>query len=44
VSGWTVTDPLIFFAAGGAVVAYILYMMVRKRRGERSTASKEIDL
>jgi hypothetical protein len=44
VSGWTVTDPLIFYAAGAAVVAYILYMMVRKRRGERPAAPKEIDL
>jgi hypothetical protein len=44
VSGWQVTNPLVFFAAAGAVVAYVLYMMVRKRRGERCPASSEIDL
>jgi hypothetical protein len=31
----TVTDPLIFFGAAGAIVAYLLYMMIRKRKGER---------
>jgi threonine/homoserine/homoserine lactone efflux protein len=32
---WTVTDPWIFFAVSGAIVAYLLYMMIRRRRGER---------
>ena len=30
-----VTDPVVFFAAGALVVAYILYMMLRRRAGER---------
>jgi hypothetical protein len=30
-----VTDPWIFFGVAGAVVAYLLYMMLRKRKGER---------
>ncbi|QEH36774.1 hypothetical protein OJF2_53590 [Aquisphaera giovannonii] len=34
-SRWTVTDPWIFFGVAGAVVAYVLYMMVMKRKGER---------
>jgi hypothetical protein len=36
VSGWIVRDPLIFFGVAGAIVAYVLYMMIRKRKGERS--------
>jgi hypothetical protein len=31
----TVTDPWIFFGVAGAIVAYLLYMMFRKRKGER---------
>jgi hypothetical protein len=31
----SVTDPLVFFGVAGVVVAYLLYMMVRKRKGER---------
>jgi hypothetical protein len=31
----TVTDPWIFFGVAGAIVAYLLYMMLRKRKGER---------
>ena len=33
---WTVTDPWIFFGVAGALVAYLFYMMIRRRRGERS--------
>jgi hypothetical protein len=33
---WTVTDPWIFFSVGGAIVAYLLYMIIRRRRGERA--------
>jgi len=33
---WKVTDPWVFFSIGGAVVAYLLYMMIRRRKGERS--------
>lgn len=32
---FSITDPLVFFGCAGAVVAYLLYMMIRKRRGER---------
>ncbi len=43
-TGWTITNPLIFFGVAGAVVAYVLYMMIRKRKGERSgAASREIE-
>jgi hypothetical protein len=31
-------SPLIFWIAAGLPVAYILYMMVRRRRGERPGA------
>ena len=34
-SGWIVRDPWVFFGVAGAVVAYVLYMMIRKRKGER---------
>jgi hypothetical protein len=44
VNGWTITDPLIFFTAAGAVVAYVLYMIIRKRKGERTAASSEVEL
>jgi hypothetical protein len=45
VSGWTITDPRIFFGIAAAVVAYVVYMMVRKRKGERSPVAKgELDL
>jgi hypothetical protein len=30
-----VKDPLIFFGVSGAIVGYLLYMMIRKRKGER---------
>ncbi len=30
-----VTDPWIIFGVAGVVVAYLLYMMIRKRKGER---------
>jgi hypothetical protein len=30
-----VKDPWIFFGVAGAIVAYLLYMMIRKRKGER---------
>jgi hypothetical protein len=44
-NGWKVTDPRIFFGIAGAIVAYVLYMMIRKRKGERSgAASREIEL
>ena len=33
---WAITNPWVFFGAGGVLVAYLLYTMVRRRRGERS--------
>ncbi len=30
-----VNDPLVFYGVGGLLVAYLLYMMIRKRKGER---------
>ena len=30
-----ITDPWVFYAASAALVAYLLYMMIRKRKGER---------
>jgi hypothetical protein len=33
---WSITDPLVFFGAAGIVVIYIIYMMIRRRKGERS--------
>jgi hypothetical protein len=32
---WFVKDPWIFYGAAGALVAYLLYMMIRRRKGER---------
>jgi hypothetical protein len=31
-----IKNPWVFFGICGAVVAYVLYMMVRRRKGERS--------
>ena len=33
---WPVKDPWIFYGAAVAVVAYLLYMMIRRRKGERT--------
>jgi hypothetical protein len=44
VNGWIIRDPWIFFGIAGALVGYVLYMMVRKRKGERSPAGRELDL
>jgi hypothetical protein len=32
---YAIHDARIFFGFAGAVLAYLLYMMIRKRRGER---------
>jgi len=32
---WAITDPWVFFGIGGALVAYLLYTMVRRRKGDR---------
>ena len=42
---WIITDPWVFFGVGGAVVVYMLYMMVRRRKGERAgMANREREL
>lgn len=44
-TGWAITDPFIFFGIACALVAYVLYMMIRRRKGERSpAANREHDL
>ncbi|WP_337175233.1 hypothetical protein [Paludisphaera sp.] len=30
-----ITDPLVFYTLGGLLVAYILYTMIVRRKGER---------
>ncbi len=35
-SNWSIKDPLMFFALAGALVAYILYMIIRRRKGLRA--------
>ena len=41
----TVTDIRVFLGAGFLLIAYLLYMMVRKRKGERpGSAANEPDL
>jgi hypothetical protein len=32
---WSIQNPWVFFGVGGALVAYLLYTMVRRRKGER---------
>ena len=32
---WAITSPWVFFGAGGALVVYLLYTIVRRRKGER---------
>jgi hypothetical protein len=40
-----VNDPWVFFGVSGALVAYLLYMMIRKRKGERpGTGDREPEL
>jgi len=36
---WMITNPWVFYGLGGAVVAYLLYMMVRRPRAERAKAA-----
>jgi hypothetical protein len=31
-----ITDPRVFFSVAGAIVAYILYMIIRRRKGLRA--------
>jgi len=40
-----VKNPFIFYGAAGLVLAYLLYMIVRKRKGERpGSAVREPEL
>lgn len=36
---WWITNPWIFFGAGGLLVAYLLYMMARSPRPDRKPTS-----
>lgn len=36
---WNVTSPLVFGAAAAALIGYILYMIIRKRKGLRAGSS-----
>ena len=31
----TINDPWVFFGVSALVIGYLLYMMIRKRKGER---------
>jgi hypothetical protein len=33
---WTIKDARVFFALAGALVVYIVYMIVRRRKGLRA--------
>jgi hypothetical protein len=35
VKEWSVENPWLFFGAAGAVVVYLLYMMIRPRKADR---------
>lgn len=35
-----ITSPWVFYSVGGAVVLYTLYMMIRRRKGERAGAAQ----
>jgi hypothetical protein len=44
-NNWSIKDPMVFFALAGALVAYILYMMIRRRKGLRvGHAHREAEL
>jgi hypothetical protein len=44
-NGWTITDPMLFFGIAGAVVAYIVYMMIRGYKARRTeVAGREREL
>lgn len=33
---WWITNPAVFYGVGGLLVAYVLYMMIMRRKGEGS--------
>ena len=34
-NSWLVTNPWTFFGVAGLIVIYLLYIIIRKRKGER---------
>jgi hypothetical protein len=40
----SIKNPWVFFGLGGALVAYLLYTMVRRRKGERGMRNREPEL
>jgi hypothetical protein len=45
VNDWIVRDSRIFFGVAGAIVVYILYMIIRRRKGERAgSGAREAEL
>ena len=43
-SRWVVTNPWVFFGVGGAIVAYLLFMMVRRPRPAHNRIDEGPDL
>jgi hypothetical protein len=42
---WIITDYRVFFGVAGAIVAYILYMIIRRRKGDRAgVGAREAEL
>lgn len=40
-----INNPWIFFGASAVIISYLLYMMIRKRKGERpGTVDREPEL
>jgi hypothetical protein len=44
VNRWEVKSSWVFLGIGALVVAYILSMMVRRRKGEREVTDRDPDL
>jgi hypothetical protein len=32
---WIITNPYVFYGISGLLIAYVLFTMIRKRKGER---------
>jgi hypothetical protein len=44
-AAFDVNNPIVFYGVGALLVAYLLYMMIRKRKGERpGSAVREPEL
>jgi len=35
-NNWWITSPFVFYGLGGLLVAYVLYMMIARRKGDRA--------